>query len=75
MTFRERLLPQPVVSLAIAVLWLMLASDVSGGQVLLAAALGLVIPIFTSAFWPGRPKRFRIGPALRRIGQAAEGFL
>jgi multicomponent K+:H+ antiporter subunit E len=43
----------------------MLASDVSGGQVLLATALGLVIPIFTSAFWPGRPKRFRIGPALR----------
>jgi multicomponent K+:H+ antiporter subunit E len=65
MTLRERILPQPVLSIAIAALWLTLVSDVSGGQVLMAAALGLFIPIFTSAFWPDRPKTFRIGPALR----------
>ncbi|MCU0953346.1 MAG: Na+/H+ antiporter subunit E [Hyphomicrobium sp.] len=67
MTLRERILPQPVLSIAIAALWLTLVSDVSGGQVLLAAVLGFVIPFFTVSFWPDRPKRFRIGPALRLL--------
>lgn len=65
MTLRERIVPQPVLTLSIAALWLMLCSDVSGGQVLLALTLGLVIPIFTSAFWPDRPKTFRAMPAFR----------
>jgi multicomponent K+:H+ antiporter subunit E len=65
MTLRERLLPQPVVTIAIAVLWLLLSGDVSGGQVLLALTLGLAIPMLTSPFWPRRLKTFRAGAALR----------
>jgi multicomponent K+:H+ antiporter subunit E len=65
MTMRERLLPQPVLTVVIAVLWATLAGDISGGTVLLGLTLGLVIPVFTAAFWPGRPRMFRIGAALK----------
>ncbi len=65
MTLRERLLPQPVLTLAILALWLVLSSSASGGNVLLGLALGLIIPLFTSPFWPGRPRTFRFGAAVR----------
>ncbi len=65
MTLRDWVLPQPVLTLAIAVLWTLLAADLSGGTLLLGLTLGLIIPLFTVRFWPGRPRRFRIGAALR----------
>jgi multicomponent K+:H+ antiporter subunit E len=65
MTVRERLLPQPVLTLVIAVLWAMLASDTGGGTLLLGLALGLIIPQFTAAFWPGRPRTFKVWAAIR----------
>jgi multicomponent K+:H+ antiporter subunit E len=65
MTLRERLVPQPVLTFVITVLWATLASDLSGGTILLGLTIGLIIPFFTSAFWPGRPQTFRIGAALR----------
>lgn len=65
MSLRDRLLPQPVLTLAIAALWMVLASDASAGTMLLGLTLGLLIPPLTSAFWPGRPQMFRVGAALR----------
>ena len=65
MTLRERLVPQPVLTFVITVLWATLASDLSGGTLLLGLTIGLMIPFFTSAFWPGRPQTFRMGAALR----------
>lgn len=65
MTLRERLVPQPVLTFVITVLWATLASDLSGGTILLGLTIGLMIPFFTSAFWPGRPQTFRMGAALR----------
>lgn len=54
-----RLLPQPVLSLLIAALWLGLAGSASVGQVLLATLLGLTLPRLTQAFWPDRPRLAR----------------
>ena len=65
MTLRERVLPQPILTLVIAALWAMLASDASGGTLLLGLAVGLIIPMFTSGFWPGRPQTFRIWAAIK----------
>jgi multicomponent K+:H+ antiporter subunit E len=50
----KRLVPRPLLTFTILVLWLMLASDISVGQVLLGTAIGLVIPIVTAPFWPER---------------------
>lgn len=65
MSLRQHILPQPFLTLVIAALWLTLVADLSGGQILLASSLGLLIPLVTSAFWPGRPQTFRVGAALR----------
>lgn len=67
MSLRERLLPQPVLTLAITALWLMLSSGASAGTVLLGLTLGILIPPFTSSFWPGRPQTFRPRAALRLL--------
>ena len=67
MKLRERLVPQPVLTVMITALWATLASDLSGGTLLLGLTLGLLIPPFTSAFWPGRPQTFRIGAAIKLL--------
>jgi multicomponent K+:H+ antiporter subunit E len=55
----SRLLPQPVVTLAVVALWLALTSSASLGNLLLAIALGLSIPWLTASFWPDRPRLAR----------------
>jgi multicomponent K+:H+ antiporter subunit E len=47
MSFVSRLVPAPLLSLALAVLWLVLARTTSLGQLLLALALGLIVPFLT----------------------------
>jgi multicomponent K+:H+ antiporter subunit E len=42
-------------SLTLLVVWLLLVNELSVAHLLLGAVLGLVIPRFTSAFWPERP--------------------
>lgn len=66
-TLLQRVLPQPVVSLAIVTLWMLLASDTSLGTLLLGAILALLIPQFTGKFWPDRPRTFRALPAIRLL--------
>ena len=52
----RRLLPHPILSLILVVLWLMLSQDVTAGAVILGGVLAVSIPLFTSEFWPERPK-------------------
>lgn len=56
----HRLLPHPMLSLAIALLWILLANDISLNTMVLAAILAAVIPAITSAWWPGRPRIHRV---------------
>ncbi|HET6519082.1 MAG TPA: Na+/H+ antiporter subunit E [Geminicoccaceae bacterium] len=49
------LLPHPLLSLSLLVLWLLLQNEVSAGHVALGGALALLIPLYTARFWPGRP--------------------
>lgn len=51
----SRLLPHPILSLIITVVWVMLANAFSAGAVVMGALLGLFIPLFTARFWPGHP--------------------
>lgn len=59
MTLFSRLLPMPVLSLAVLLLWLSLAPAPSVGHVLLGVLLGWSIPWLTQAFWPDRPRIHR----------------
>lgn len=51
-----RLLPHPRLSVTLALIWLMLVNEVTTGQLLLGAALGVAVPLFTAPYWPGKPR-------------------
>jgi multicomponent K+:H+ antiporter subunit E len=49
-------LPQPIFSLCLWLVWLLLGNTLAPGQVLLGALLALALPLFTVRFWPDRPR-------------------
>lgn len=49
-----RLLPHPLLSLALAVIWLLLVGSIAPAHILLGGLLGWLIPLFTQDFWPDR---------------------
>jgi multicomponent K+:H+ antiporter subunit E len=51
-----RILPHPLLTLLLTVVWLMLVNSVTVGAVILGLAFGILIPLLTSAYWPNRPK-------------------
>lgn len=61
----RRLLPHPVLTSTLILVWLLLANDLSAGSLVLAVAVGVVVPIVTAPYWPDRP-RLRIGWTLLR---------
>ena len=62
----RRLLPHPVVSTSLLVIWLVLNASLQPGQILLGALLGLVLPLLTAPLWPDRPPFHRL-PQLWRL--------
>ena len=50
-----RLIPHPLLSLTLLVIWIGLANTFTLGNLILGAVLGLVIPMVTAAYWPNRP--------------------
>ena len=54
----KRLLPHPLLTLTLVILWLLLVNQLSAGHLVLGALLGWLIPFATSGFWP-EPIRIR----------------
>lgn len=48
----RRVLPHPLLSVVLALLWLLLVNEFSAGHIVLGALLGWLIPFATSPFWP-----------------------
>ena len=49
-------LPQPLLSLCLWLVWLLLGNTLALGQALLGALLAIALPLFTVRFWPDRPR-------------------
>ncbi len=47
-------MPHPLLSVSLAVLWLLLVNQLNAGHLVLGALLGWLIPLVTSRFWPER---------------------
>ena len=50
------ILPHPLLTLTLTLMWLMLFNDLSLGNLLLGFILGITVPRLTGAFWPQRPR-------------------
>ncbi len=51
----RKLLPHPLFSVTLLIIWLMLVNKVTVGNVVLGGILGVIVPILTAPYWPGRP--------------------
>lgn len=51
-----RLVPHPLLTLALTLVWLLLVNQISLGHLLLGLLLGIAVPLVTVAYWPGRPR-------------------
>ena len=60
-----KLLPSPLMSLALFLTWLVLNESASVGQMLLGGALAVSVPWFTERWRPDRPRLRRLDIALR----------
>ncbi|MEM8658677.1 MAG: Na+/H+ antiporter subunit E [Pseudomonadota bacterium] len=58
------LLPHPLVTLLLAVVWTLLQNNVSAGMVVFGLILGIIIPWSTAVWWPDTPKGFHLGKML-----------
>jgi len=53
---RVRLLPHPLLTVLITLVFIFLMNAASAGVVVLGLVLGVAIPLLTAPFWPGRPR-------------------
>ncbi|MFK7745924.1 MAG: Na+/H+ antiporter subunit E [Roseobacter sp.] len=58
------LFPHPLLTVLLAIVWVILQNEVSAGMVVFGIILGIIIPRATEAWWPDRPKGFRAGKML-----------
>jgi len=65
MSSRRRWFPHPVTSAVLFVVWLLLNHTLSAGHIVLGAALGVSIPLFTRRFFPEPVYLTRPGTILR----------
>lgn len=63
----RRLLPHPLLTPALAGIWLLLANSATPGQIGLGLALGWAIPLFTLRFWPETARVYRPLTLLRFV--------
>jgi multicomponent K+:H+ antiporter subunit E len=52
----KRWLPQPLLSLSLWGVWLLLGNTLAPGQILLGGLLALALPLITVRFWHDRPR-------------------
>lgn len=51
----NKLFPQPLLSLTLLVIWLLVQMSFSLGNIIMGAILGFVVPLLTAKFWPDSP--------------------
>lgn len=64
----RRLLPHPIVTPVLAIIWLLLVNSAAPGQIVLGLLLGWAIPFFTLRFWPDKVRIRKPFTLLRFIG-------
>ncbi|MFJ5445953.1 Na+/H+ antiporter subunit E [Methylobacillus methanolivorans] len=52
----QRFLPHPLLTIILAIIWLLLNNSIEPGQIVLGLLLGWAIPFFALQFWPDKLK-------------------
>lgn len=62
------LFPHPLMTVIVAIIWLMLQNQFSAGMAVFGLILGIIIPRITAIWWPDRPQGFRTFKMIRYMG-------
>lgn len=57
----RRFVPHPLLTLLLAVVWILLQNQFSAGMAVFGLILGILIPMITSPWWPDTPRSFKMG--------------
>ncbi len=52
----RKLVPHPILSLTLILVWIGLVNKFTLGNLILGTAIGIIIPMVTAAYWPDRPR-------------------
>ena len=63
----QRWVPHPLLTVALTLIWMLLANGFSLGGLIVGLVLGLAIPRLTASFWPDRPHIQNYGKAIAYI--------
>ncbi|WP_299296791.1 Na+/H+ antiporter subunit E [uncultured Tateyamaria sp.] len=55
------LLPHPLLTLLLALVWILLQNELSAGMAVFGLILGIIIPRGTAIWWPDQPKGLHLG--------------
>lgn len=55
-TWIRRLLPHPILTVLLTLIWNLLANSLSLNSLVMGLILGVLIPFITAAYWPERPR-------------------
>jgi len=51
-----RLLPHPLLTLTLTLVWLLLVNNFTIGNLVLGLIIGFFLPVMTASYWPDRPR-------------------
>ncbi|MEO0058111.1 MAG: hypothetical protein RIT17_1584 [Pseudomonadota bacterium] len=63
----NRLIPHPGLSALLVFVWMVMVNDLTFGTLFLGLVVGFAVPLFTAAWWPGRPN-VRFLPGIAYVG-------
>lgn len=63
----NRILPHPGLSVLLVAMWVVMVNDLTFGTLFLGLVFGVLVPVFTAPWWPGRPD-VRYVPAVGYAG-------
>lgn len=64
----RRLLPHPLLTPVLTLIWLLLVNSLEAGQIILGLFLGWVLPVLTLQFWPEQVRIYKPMLLMRFLG-------
>ncbi len=68
MRLLQRLVPHPILTVLLTLVWLLLVNHISLNSLVFGLFLGIVIPFITQPYWPDRPNLRNPGMILQYFG-------
>ncbi len=63
----KKVFPKPILSVLLLITWCLVMMSVSVGNLIMGAILGLVVPLYTTRFWPNAPEVQKYGALMKYI--------